>query len=185
MAVMAGIYGETQPSYIGCVINTYERNGYDDSDFYAVCWDEAAQAVVEIEYDTTRCGSSGYAEIDASTEVLRKAFRYYYNCARAEFDKKWNAIQAKQVKVGDTLNVVRGRKIKPGSQGTCFWIGTRRNFYTYRDETRVGIEIDGEKHFLPIEYVEVIGWEARLIKGKERHRRIRAEAVRNFPYSYR
>lgn len=40
MAVYAGIYGkENIAEYDGCVLRTYEKNGYEDSDWYAVCWD--------------------------------------------------------------------------------------------------------------------------------------------------
>lgn len=46
MAVIAGIYGETEPKYVGCVISTYERNGYDDSDWYAICWDREKQKTI-------------------------------------------------------------------------------------------------------------------------------------------
>lgn len=41
-------------TYEGCVFETRERNFYDDSDFYAVVWDEASQDVIEVEYATTR-----------------------------------------------------------------------------------------------------------------------------------
>ena len=40
MAVVTNIYGDNTPEYVGCVMDTYERNGYNDSDWYAVCWDE-------------------------------------------------------------------------------------------------------------------------------------------------
>jgi len=62
MAVIAGIYGNTEPEYVGCVLSTYELNGYNDSDWYAVCWDREQQKLVEVEYDTTRAGGGGRAE---------------------------------------------------------------------------------------------------------------------------
>ena len=73
MAVETCLYGKTDVQYEGCVLSTYERNGYHDSDFYAVCWDEEKQAVVDVEYDTTRAGGGGYANIDATPETIRKA----------------------------------------------------------------------------------------------------------------
>ena len=45
-------YGVT---YEGCVLATREVNGYDDSDFVALCWDETEQKVVRVTYATTRC----------------------------------------------------------------------------------------------------------------------------------
>lgn len=31
MAVIAGIYGKTEPEYVGCVLSTYEHNGYNET----------------------------------------------------------------------------------------------------------------------------------------------------------
>ena len=182
MAVLACIYGQEAPEYVGCVIDKYEHNGYDDSDWYAVCWDDEKGEIVEINYDTTRCGGGGWAKIDATEDVIRKVYRYYYNSCRYAFDNFYNIQQAKEVKVGDDLKVVRGRKIPAGSVGKCFWRGTRYNYYSYRYEERVGIEIKGERFFIPLEYVEVIGFEQRLIRGKKRKRLIQAEAWRKMPF---
>ena len=117
MAVIAGIYGETEPKYVGCVISTYERNGYDDSDWYAICWDREKQKVVEVNYDTTRAGGGGYAEIDATPEVLREVYRWYKQIGRGLFDGRTNPEQAKKVRKGDTVKVIRGRKVPKGTQG--------------------------------------------------------------------
>ncbi len=185
MAVVTSTYAKTEPIYKGCVIDKFERNGYDDSDFYAACWDEEKQSIVYIEYDTTRCGDGGYANIDASEDVLRKVFRYLCRAAREQFDTKDNPKQAKEVKTGDDVVVVRGTKVGKGTVGKVFWQGICYNKYSYRDEERVGIEVNGERVFLPLGYVEVIGWEKRLIKGKERREKIRSAAVREMPYHYR
>ncbi len=182
MAVLAGIYGQKTPEYVGCVIDTYEHNGYEDSDWYAVCWDEEEGKVVEVEYDTTRAGGGGWAEIDATEEVLRKVYRFYHRACREAFDSFFNKKQAKEVKVGDTVKVVRGTKIQKGSVGEVFWRGVRENWYSHKEEDRVGVNIEGERVFLPTEYVEVVGWEGRLIHGAERKRRIRNEALRKMPY---
>ena len=64
-------------------------------------------------------------------------------------------------------------------------MGKSFNCYSGRTEDRVGIEADGERIFLPLEYVEVIGWESRLITGKKRKQRIRSAAVNFMPVSYR
>ena len=46
-------------TYVGCVLSTREKNYHDDSDFYALVWDEAAQRIRSIEYDTTRFAGGG------------------------------------------------------------------------------------------------------------------------------
>ena len=54
MAVLTGLYGEAKVEYEGCVLDTWEHNGYHDSDWYALVWDRDAQELKQIEYDTTR-----------------------------------------------------------------------------------------------------------------------------------
>lgn len=95
MAVLCGIYGKTEPEYVGCVLDNYEHNGYNDSDWYAICWDEEQQKVTHVEYDTTRAGGGGYAKVDATMDVIRKVYRYYKEIARKSFDSTWNQEQAK------------------------------------------------------------------------------------------
>lgn len=181
MAVVAGIYNKCEPEYVGCVLDTYERNGYSDSDWYAVCWDEEKQAVVEVNYDTTRAGGGGWADIDITTENLRKAYRYYYRRERQWFDWVGNPAQAKSITKGDMAVVIKGRKVPQGTVGKVFWVGIVTNHYTYRSEKRVGIEVDGERLFLPMEYVENADWKSRLISGKHRKRKIQQLAVNRLP----
>ena len=91
MAVYAGIYGkENIAEYEGCVLRTYEKNGYEDSDWYAVCWDRSKKAVVDVKYDTTRAGGGGSAVIDATDDVIRLAYRYYWSLGRSFFDNRSN-----------------------------------------------------------------------------------------------
>ncbi len=185
MAVIAGIYGKTEPEYIGCVLDTYERNGSYDSDWYAICWDEEKQAVVEVEYDTTRCGGCGCATVDATDEVLRKVYRWYKNIGKALFDGRTNPEEAKRVRTGDTVRVVRGRKVPKGTEGVVFWAGTRYNSYSHSYEDRVGIKVGEERVFLNADYVEVVGWEGRLKTGRDRKKAIRNFAVNSLPKHFR
>ena len=186
MAVQTWIYGKPDIRYEGCVLDTYERNGYNDSDWYAVCGDREQQEIVTVEYDTTRCGAGGRAEIDATEDVLREVYRHHKRNAASYFDSVYNEKLAKTVKVGDTIKVVRGRKVPKGTVGKVFWIGSSYNYYSRDTEERVGIEKeDGSKAFLPLEYVNVIGWENRLIHGKSRKRMIRNNAINSMPAHYR
>lgn len=185
MAVVAGIYNKCEPEYVGCVLDTYERNGYSDSDWYAVCWDEEKQKVVEVNYDTTRAGGGGWADIDISAENLKKVYRYYYRNERKWFDAIGNPAQAKSIVKGDEVIVIRGRKVPKGTVGKVFWIGIVTNHYTYQKEERVGIEVDETRHFLPKDYVEVAGWETRLVTGKIRKKKIQQLAVSRLPVQWR
>lgn len=184
MAVLRGVYGAQVPEFVGCVLDQYEHNGRDDSDWYAIVWDDNEKRIREVEYDTTRAAGGGWAQIDATEETLRKVYNYYREIGRSMFDTTTNPAQAKKVRKGDTVKVIRGRKVPKGTVGKVFWVGSRYNCYTHEDEDRVGIEVNGEKMFLPAEYVEVIGWEDRLIRGKERKDRIHRFAVNSMPVHY-
>lgn len=183
MALCRGIYGSEKVEYEGCVLSTYEHNGAWDSDWYATVWDETEETVKDIEYDTTRAGSNGsWAKIDATEDTIKKVYRYYKNTAKKHFDSVYNVAQAKTVTKGDTVTVVRGRKIPKGTVGEVFWVGKRFNMYSGRDEERVGILSGDEKLFLPIEYVQVNDWENKLIRGKKRKEKIRNAALNRMPY---
>lgn len=183
-----GVYLSSEKSnlYPGCVLSTYERNGYDDSDFYAVCWDNESEKVVEVLYDTTRCGGYGSATIDAGEDVLKKVYRYYKKLYTDFFDEVFNQKKAKEIFKGDTVVVVRGRKVPKGTVGKVFWIGDKYNIYSKKYERRIGIEVDEERIFLPFEYVELKYWRDRLVKGKKRKQIIREMALVAMPaYSRR
>ena len=186
MAVYTNVYGDGRtPEYEGCVLDWYEHNGYDDSDWYALCWNEEKQQIDKVLYETTRCGCSGRAEIDATPDVLRKVYRYWKNIGRALFDSESNPTQAKKPRVGDTVRVIGGRKVKKGTEGKVFWTGTCRNPYSRCTENRLGIEVDGNRVFINEEQAELIGWEDRLMTGKERKRQIQNFAANSMPRHFR
>jgi len=112
---------------VGCVLSTYEANGYDDSDFYAVVWNEAAQTVQHIQYATTRGWSyPNGASADATEEVREKAAEYMYNSQvdssiATAYEKAEK--QAREVTKGAVVKVERGRKVPKGVEGSVFWIG--------------------------------------------------------------
>ena len=173
--------GEHGIRFVGCVLNTWEHNGSWDSDFYATVWDEDAQRVRDIEYNTTRCGGGGSAEIDATEEVLNKAFQYYYDNSR-EYIERCIESNAKKYEKGDSVRVVRGRKVKVGTIGKCFWRGTCYNRYAHREEDRMGIEVDGERFFIAAENCINAEWETRLPTEEDKEKQRRNYAVSCMPY---
>ena len=185
-------------TYEGCVLSTYERNGYDDSDFYAVVWDEATKSIKDVEYATTRfytydCSAS----IDATEETLAKveAFLFarnlQYMTARAE-DK------AKAIRFGDLVRVVKGRKVPIGTEGEICWEGQERKYgYPNRDvdygramaasvgvflpsttKMRYGIRLkDGPRVYTAGTNLELLtDWKARMEPAVEIDRCARAHA---------
>ena len=60
-------------THVGKVLSLGERNGYDDSDFYAVVWDDEKNAPEEITYASTRGWTyPNGASVDATPEVVAK-----------------------------------------------------------------------------------------------------------------
>lgn len=72
----------------GTVVNLYERNGYDDSDFYAVCFVDGQEYVEQ--YASTRYWSGPCAaSIDATPELIK---------AWHQFRKDRDAATEKQIR---------------------------------------------------------------------------------------
>lgn len=140
--------GGTETLFEGGVIETREYNGYHDSDFYVIAWDEETQTVRKYEYATTRFGGGGTASVDATPEAKAKADAYGYKFLKSfSFDRY--IAEIKKPAKGDTVTVVKGRTGK-GSTGVLFWIGAERTFGGYSEwsqttSQKVGIALDDEK----------------------------------------
>lgn len=64
-------------TYDGMVLDTFERNMYDDSDFYAIVWDEAEGKLKSVEYATTRGWTYHNRAVVDADEALREVVRAY------------------------------------------------------------------------------------------------------------
>lgn len=73
-------------SYIGCVVDMYEQNGYHDSYFHAVIYLENEDRAFDHEYAATAYGGGGNAWIDASDELKAKYRDYLERKAQAARD---------------------------------------------------------------------------------------------------
>ena len=80
------------------------------------------------------------------------------------------------------MRVIRGRKVKVGAVGKCFWRGTCYNRYAHRDEDRMGIEVDGERFFIAAENCINAEWETRLPTEEDKEKQRRNYAVSCMPY---
>jgi len=149
----------------GLCIRDYERNGYDDSDWYMIVWNAADNRPEEIQFASTRgwtypCyGSSA----DATPEVL--AAYQEWEKAYAESQRRVREeAEARLPKVGRNVRVIKGRKLPKGTTGRVFWTGCNqfrtyyRNGYNQRNEfERLGIQLaDGSKVFIAGANVEVV-----------------------------
>jgi len=119
------------------VLFVKEKNGYHDSDFSAVCWDDEKGLPTTVRFHTTRGASTGWAIEDAPKEIWDK-----YKLVQHRASERWAKIkklEATQVpKKGDKVKIVRDRKLK-GKTGTFFFKG--KNWYG----DYVGIRLSDER----------------------------------------
>lgn len=128
-------------TWAGCVLSKHERNGYDDSDFYALVWDEADQQVVSVEYASTRGWTyHNGAVIDASPEIIAKAAVYTAH-RRAEIQAEVDAINARLPAVG---KVVRSLTTRGKNKGV---VGLVRRVYDGAHGRTVAVEVEGEGRY--------------------------------------
>ena len=119
------------PCYIeelfkGCVLDIWEENGHEDSDFVALIWDEEKREPRKAMYASTRGWSyANSAVIDATPEVQEKAYAW--------IEKRWlywlktqEERKANQPTQGKLVRVVAGRKIPLGTEGLITWAGKTR-----------------------------------------------------------
>lgn len=88
----------TYLSHEGLCIRDYERNGYDDSDFHMIVWNEETQAPEDICFASTRgwsypCYGSW---VDATDEVKAK-YAAYQKKQEAEIKKQVRARKARAI----------------------------------------------------------------------------------------
>lgn len=153
-------------SYEGCVINTFERNSYDDSDYYAVCVNINNGTIDMIRYNTTRFGGGGYAEADLTENNYRAYLRKAY-ARQLKKALKRNRTTAAQVEIGKEIIVIKGRKVPIGTKGVVFW-RKKINYDKYdrwhKATMRIGIkDYNGVIYWLNESNVEVADSE-RYIK---------------------
>ena len=183
---------ETKETYVGRVLETYEENGYNDSDFYAVVWDDETNSLIHKQFATTRFYSNGYgAKIDATPEIIEKATaerKTRFLKSAIEKDEE----TAKTVAKGKMVEINRGRKNR-GIIGEVFWVGNPEKFSYYAKEHRsVGIKLDDERDdngkFKNIVFAydyncDVINFESHLTNTRELEETATNKA-NSYSYSY-
>lgn len=142
----------------GYVIATWERNGYDDSDFVARVWNPETMTVDDIVYASTSWWSyAAYAEVDATAYVLQ--CYEHWSQARTEATRKLQEEQyAKAITVGKTVRIsLRAGKNREyhGQTALVTWVGQDK----YKPGAyRAGLKIEGREEplYLSFNNLEVI-----------------------------
>ncbi len=158
--------GETQvklSSYIGATLTDREENWHDDSDFYAIVWDEAEQTTRRVEWGTTRFAMTGCScRCDATPEVQALA-------QQATADKLFGLIKqgqerkARRVEKGRYV-VTKGAKrrakniIPNGVRGDVVKVDTFKTGYSeWTRQTRALVWVDeGVQFWIDVDRLEVV-----------------------------
>jgi len=169
MAIIKAIYNDGKvdmvASYKGRVLAKREKNYPDDSDFYAIVWDDATNTFKMITYMTTRFGGTddNEAVVDATETTMKKAARYLEKI----LVERWNfanELDAKRPEVGKDVEVTAGRKHK-GKWGRVTWMG-QSNFN--RGESTARIDAGGgDTFFVPAWYLMARDWKSYLSDEKK------------------
>jgi len=156
----------------GLVLSTYERNGYDDSDFYAIVWDAEAGRPQHIEYATTRGWTYPCSAVVDATPEVQAAYAAWQQATREQLERERAAREAADPTVGKVVQVTGGRGPRGfkgtwvGTVGRIYWRGANqfrtyyRNGYNRPEESfnqRVGLELpDGRRVFTALDNVKVM-----------------------------
>jgi hypothetical protein len=139
--------GDPQVSFEGAVLDTWERNGYDDSDFYALVWDAEAGTLRTIEYATTRGWTHhNGAHVDATEEVLAAA-RGSMIPRVVEMLRGRYTDEATAPSVGRTVRSTTRSGKNKGVEGVVRWYGedSYARDYGLGKPMKVGVVVEGEK----------------------------------------
>jgi hypothetical protein len=159
----------TRTTHHGLVLSLEERNGYHDSDFYAIVWNPETRSPETIEYATTRGWTyPAGANVDASDEI-REEYRAWAD-QRAEERREARAKrEAADPTPGKRVRVVAGRGPHgfegtwQGTEAVIFWRGAYKFATYYRNRPddphnqRIGLRLeDGRRVYTALTNVEVI-----------------------------
>lgn len=152
-------------THVGLCISDYERNGYDDSDFYMVVWNWEKMHTETIEFASTRGWSypAMGSKPDATPEVLA-AYAEWQKKIDADARRERQEAESRLPKKGRTVRVIKGRKLPKGTIAKVFWTGCNqfqtyyRNGYNQPNQyDRLGLELeDGSRVFVAGANVEVV-----------------------------
>lgn len=142
-------------TYVGSVLHTYERNGWDDSDWFAIVWDAESGTIRHVGYASTSSWTyHNGADVDATPEVLALAEQALLVklTEQARVDATKPAVRRRVRSL-----TTRGKNV--GVEGVVRWMGEQRSRYgSWSYGERVGVKVEGEEklRYLDADRVEVL-----------------------------
>lgn len=127
--------------WTGKVLDTFEENGYHDSYFYALVWDDELGATRKVEYGGTASWSyHNGVTVDATPEVLARALKWYRDAWTEKAIAETHA-DVRKARHGATVTIARGRR-DVGTTGEVRWTGAGKY------GPRVGIAVEARKGYV-------------------------------------
>ena len=173
-------------TFAGCVIAKSTKYWFDGmTSEYAHFWNPETRHVEIIEVGYYGCDGCNLAGASATPDLTMENARAVLRSQKRTFLLKLEKAliaEKRVIRKGDTVEVVRGRKVPKGTALTVFWVGERETYQSarlsYRHdpvmETIVGGKTEnGEKVYVKAEYCKV------LTERKSRSRKERKTYLRN------
>lgn len=124
-------------AHVGTTLYTYEVNGYHDSDWYAVVYNEDADKLDHVEFATTRFPCNAVCTVDATKDVAQKAFKIMSQQILEDLSARKEK-ELSKVTVDSKVLISKGKTAK-GKVGQVFWIGGEQR-YGYKTVRKVGVK---------------------------------------------
>jgi hypothetical protein len=140
--------GYIHESHRGLVVSLRERNGYDDSDFFAVVLDRSTGFTTEVFYATTRGWTYFNNAVVDLPDDERKALdaRVWARSVERQEDraKREAEFELKVPKIGRVVRVVKGRKVPIGVEGKVVWFG-RSSYARQQEALAFDLRVESER----------------------------------------
>jgi hypothetical protein len=143
------------------LINEYEKNGYDDSDGIALCYDRTNNKLVRFITWTTR----GVINTDRLAGVELEALESDLEAVRELLKDEY--IKANKIHVGDNVNITRGRKYPKGDTFVVTNISEFRDRYGRVLTTYIHSEFGIKININNCDVLEVGEefWDTEMVRG--------------------
>jgi len=133
-----------ETTYEGMVLRLGEHNWYDDSDFYAMVWDEETQSVKKVTYATTRGWTyHNGAKVDASEEIRAKAVAWEADRLLGLYEEQLQAEKLEALKELKTGVEVKSLTTRGKNKGVVGYV-MRVMKSSYGPGHVAGIQVPGE-----------------------------------------
>lgn len=177
------IYNGNEATYVGCVIGERSHMWLDGmEDVFAIVWDDEEGKIKSIKTGYYGADGNNLMGMDHDIDVTPETARKVLKSLKADAFKTCvdSILKAKmRIEKGAVAEVIKGRKVKRGTQLEVFWVGEKptykSRYYGFNEtETIAGCyDADGNKVWIKADYLKRINL-PKTPNAKERKKFIKA-----------